>query len=77
MNNLRRKRIAKLVDVLSNVKEAFESIAENEEEYIDNIPENLQNSSRYEQAEEALDSLNYVVSSLDDAIETLSYLTEN
>lgn len=77
MNNLRRKRIAKLVDVLSNVKEAFESIAEDEEEYIDNIPENLQNSSRYEQAEEALDSLNYVVSSLDDAIETLSYLTEN
>lgn len=77
MNNLRRKRIAKLVDILFNVKEAFESIAEDEEEYIDNILENLQNSSRYEQAEEALDSLNYVVSSLDDAIETLSYLTEN
>lgn len=77
MNNLRRKRIAKLVDMLSNVKEAFESIAEDEEEYIDNIPENLQNSSRYEEAEEALYNLNEVVSFLDDAIETLSYFTEN
>lgn len=77
MNNLRRKRIAKLVDMLSNVKEAFDSIAEDEEEYIDNIPENLQNSFRYEEAEEALYNLNEVVSSLDDVIETLSCVIEN
>lgn len=77
MNNLRRKRIAKLNEMLSELMEEIQSIAEDEEEYIDNIPENLQDSSRYEQAEEALDSLNYVVSSLDEVLATLSYLTEN
>lgn len=77
MNNLRRKRIGKLVDILFNVKEAFESIAEDEEEYIDNIPENLQNSSRYEEAEEALYNLNEVVSSLDEVLATLSCVIEN
>lgn len=77
MNNLRRKRIGKLVDILFNVKEAFESIAEDEEEYIDNIPENLQNSSRYEEAEEALYNLNEVVFSLDKVLATLSCVIEN
>lgn len=77
MNNLRRKRIGKLVDILFNVKESFESIAEDEEEYIDNIPENLQNSSRYEEAEEALYNLNEVVSSLDEVLATLSCVIEN
>lgn len=77
MNNLRRKRIAKLNEMLSELMEEIQSIAEDEEEYIDNIPENLQNSFRYEEAEEALDSLNYVVSSLDEVLATLSYLTEN
>ena len=58
MNNLRREKILKLVDKLSELREEFESIAVDAEEYI-------------------LDNLNDAVSSLDDSIETLSYLTEN
>lgn len=77
MNNLRRKRIAKLNEMLSELMEEIQSIAEDEEEYIDNIPENLQNSECYEQAKDALDNLCYVVSSLYNAIETLSYVIEN
>lgn len=77
MNNLRRKRIAKLVDMLFELRKEFESIAEDEEEYIDNIPENLQNSFRYEEAEEALYNLNEVVSSLDEVLATLSCVIEN
>lgn len=72
MNNLRRKRIAKLVDILSELGEELQSISEDEEEYIDNIPENLQTSVRYVEAEEAFSNLTDSLSFLDDLIETLS-----
>lgn len=34
MNNLRRKRIAKLVDILSELRKEFDSIAVGAEEYV-------------------------------------------
>lgn len=42
MNDTRRKRIMKLVDQLSDISEELETIRDEEQEYIDNIPENLQ-----------------------------------
>lgn len=44
-----------------------------EEEYKDNMPENLQSSERYEKAEAAVDALGSAVSSLE---EVLDYIEE-
>ena len=76
MNNVRRKRIINLSDKLSELKEELEIIAEEEQEYIDNIPENLQNSERYERADEALSNLNDASDALDEVIESLLQASE-
>lgn len=76
MNNVRRKRIINLSDKLSELKEELEIIAEEEQEYIDNIPENLQNSERYERADETLSNLNDAADTLDEVIESLLQASE-
>lgn len=64
MNKARRKSLASIIGRLEELKEELESITadleeikDEEAEYFDNIPENLQNSERYERAETALDAL--------------------
>ena len=47
-----------------------------EEEYRDNIPENLQNSDRYYRAEENIDNLQTAYSTLDDVIGSLECAME-
>lgn len=71
MNDTRRKRIMKLVDQLSDISEELETIRDEEQEYIDNIPENLQSSERYEKAENALDNLDSAWNSIDDILDYL------
>ena len=51
----------------------LEALKEEEEDYRDNIPENLQGSERYEQAEEACDNLD---SAFDGLEEVISYIEE-
>ena len=53
---------------LEDIKSDLECLYYEEEAYMDNIPENLQNSSRYEAAEDACDNLESAVDSIDDAI---------
>ena len=76
MNKERRKKIQGIADQLEELKGNLELIQEEEEEYRDNIPENLQGSERYEKAEEACDALSEAVDSLDDIIASLGELAE-
>lgn len=76
MNNKRRKEIAKCIEMLSkkspeiiNALEDLNDILFEEDEYRDNMPENLQGGSRYEDSEEASDLLNEAISYLDDALD--------
>lgn len=80
MNNTRRKAIQKIIerleelnDEVSSIYEDVEAVFDEEEEYKDNIPENLQGSERYEIAECACDSLENAKCSLDNLD---SYLTD-
>lgn len=64
MNKARRKQIEKIIARLEDLKSSLESIHEDvegvqsdEQEAFDNIPENLQESERYETAEAAVDAL--------------------
>lgn len=44
----------------------IEDIAADEQDYLDNIPENLQGSERYEAGEEAVENLEAAIDWLDD-----------
>lgn len=71
MNNVRRKEINKAIKTLEDVKSYIENIYGDEESYINNIPDNLQGSSRYSDAEEAASYLEDAIDNLNEAIENL------
>lgn len=63
-----RLQVVNLVDEneVGAIKHDLESILYDEENYMDNIPENLQGGYRYEKAEEACDNLQSALDSLED-----------
>ena len=71
MNNIRRKRIANLIQRIGYIKEELEDILNEEQDYYDNIPENLLGSERAEIAEEAIGLLEEANDSLDNIVENL------
>lgn len=87
MNKARRKDLRSVIKAIKDAKARLEEVKaeqlevikdgalndlkEEEEEYRDNIPENLQGSERYVKAEEACDALEEAVSSFEEAIESL------
>lgn len=73
MNRERRKEISNVILEIEKVKKMceeisfqIESIMDDESDYMDNIPENLQSSDRYYDAEEAVDNLESAMSDLRD-----------
>lgn len=71
MNNARRKRISKIADALNELKDQIDELHSAEEEVLDNIPESLQGTERYEIAENAVDMLESASSGLEDVISFL------
>lgn len=71
MNKIRRAEIREIIEKLEELKGMIEDIQYDEEEYRDNIPENLQGSERYEKADEACDNLSDAVDNLDEAISNM------
>lgn len=63
-----RLQVANLADAneVDAIKHDLESILYDEENYMDNIPENLQGGYRYEKAEEACDNLQCAIDMLED-----------
>lgn len=76
MNNTRRKELQAIIDKLEDLKGDLELLQEEEEEYRDNMPENLQGSERYEMAEEAISNIEEAVSGLEDVISYIESATE-
>lgn len=76
MNKNRRKVIESLVEQLDDLKSHIEEVKDEEEEYIEMMPENLKDGERGQAAQEALDHLEEVISSLDDASYTLQEAAE-
>lgn len=72
MNANRRKEIAKILAEAEKLKSKLESVLEEEQEYYDNVPENLQGSDRYQQSEECIGYMEDAVSSFEDIIDGLS-----
>ncbi len=72
MNKQRRKEIVNVVSSISIIKERLESILNDEQDSYDNIPENLLDSERANQSEEAIEILEEAIDSIDEVIDTLS-----
>jgi molecular chaperone GrpE (heat shock protein) len=71
MNNARRKELAKVQDELIKLQERLQEIAEEEEGYRDNLPENMQDGEKYEKANAACDDLSAAVDALEEAISNI------
>ncbi len=68
MNKIRRKNLQSIIDQLEELKSSLEGLQAEEEEYRDNIPENMQGSERYEKADEASCNLSGAVDNLEEVI---------
>lgn len=69
MNNIRRSSIRSLIDKLEHYRTQFEKIRDEEQEYYDRIPENLQGSYRADESLDAIECLDNVIENLTDAID--------
>lgn len=68
MNEARRKELNKARGMLEEAKAIIEAAGEEEREYFDNMPENMQSGDKGSKAGEASVSLEEAASELDDII---------
>ena len=74
MNNDRRKRLSKTIEMLNNAESEIESVLDDENDCMSNYPENLQGTDAYADMEEAVDTLGEAQSSLEEIINQLEGL---
>lgn len=71
INAKRREMLKRAVSMLKTASATVSSAIDAEEDALDNIPENLQGSERYEKMEESIDLLNDASECIDAAIEKI------
>ena len=71
MNNERRKALRRWNKRAEELKYELEGILWDEQNYYDNIPENLQFSERAEASEEAINQIEDAIDDLNDVIEAI------
>ena len=72
MNKERRKQLEALSQRAELIRDDLENVLSDEQEYFDNIPENLQYSQRAGDSEEAMDLMNSAIECIDEAIEIIN-----
>lgn len=76
MNKERRKSLREIQSKLESLGQDLEDLKEEEEEYRDNMPENLQESERYQRADEVCDLLQEALESMDNAYQQIEEAVE-
>ncbi len=71
MNARRRESLTQALEMLRGVKTTVDRIAEEENDAMENMPENFQDTDRYYSMEDACDALSDASDSLDDAIDSI------
>ena len=70
--NKNRKQVIKLyTNILRDTLQKLDDILDEERDYYDNIPENLQSSLRADASQDAIDELEEVIADIGDAIDHL------
>lgn len=68
MNKTRRKELTTISDKLDELRIDLVTLRDEEQEYIDNMPEGICNSEKGTTAENAVSYMDDAINSLDDAI---------
>ena len=76
MNKNRRKDIAKAASMLEAALNIIEITRDEEQDCLDNMPENLEYSERYEKMGNAVDKLDDAISSIEEAKDALEEAAE-
>lgn len=71
MNKQRRQRLREVNIFMNSLLTTIETIKDTEESAYDNMPENLQESSRAYEMEDNIDNLEDAIDSLSDAINSI------
>ena len=65
MNKVRRKELARVVDLLDQARDLLETIRDEEQEAFDNLPESIQCSERGETMEDYISTMEEMLDYLD------------
>lgn len=69
MNKARRERLKVAVQYLNSVYTKIDAVCNEEEDCVDNYPENLQGTERYENMEVIVENLNEALDKIDEVKE--------
>lgn len=76
MNKQRRQEIQNIINSIEAIRPDIESVLNDEREYRDNMPENLQSSEKYDIADAAVDNLESATEAIESLVEYLSAAAE-
>ena len=71
MNKSRRQRIRDIRREIESCKENLQKILDEEQDYFDNMPENLQGSMRGSDSEDTIDTMENCIEDLENIIKEL------
>lgn len=71
MDNNRRGRLKDALKMLSGAASIVEIVCDKEQDCVDNYPENLQNTERFEHMEDVIEHLNDALERIDEAKENI------
>ena len=66
VNEKRRERLRDALRHLTNAASIVDTVCDKEQDCLDNYPENLQGTDRFEQMEDAVDNLNDALEKIDE-----------
>ena len=72
MNEKRRGQLRNALTMMTNAASIIDAVCDKEQDCLDNFPENLQSTERFERMEDAVDSLNDALEKIDEAKECIS-----
>lgn len=72
MNKQRRQKIRDVRKEIENCKENLQKILDEEQDYFDNMPENLQGSMRGSDSEDAIDAMESCIEDLENIVNELT-----
>ena len=67
MDDKRREKLRNVLRILTSAADIVDSVCDKEQDCVDNYPENLQGTERFERMEDAVDNLNDALEKIDDA----------
>lgn len=72
MNKLRKQKIREIRKEIENCKDSLQKVLDEEQNYFDNMPENLQGSIRGSDSEDAIDTMENCIENLENIIKELT-----